>query len=100
MIARIAVIGAGTFGEMHLRAFTQMEREGRARLVGVADIDAELVATRRSQYGVATFLDYREMIEKTNPDGRVRAGVSVGHKRSVHRRRPIRTRRHGLSHKE
>jgi predicted dehydrogenase len=69
MIARIAVIGAGTFGEMHLRAFTQMEREGRARLVGVADIDAELVATRRSQYGVATFLDYREMIEKTNPDG-------------------------------
>ena len=69
MIPRIAVIGAGKFGEMHLRAFQQMQRESRAVLVAVADIDSDLLALRRRQYGVETFSEYRKMLEKTNPDG-------------------------------
>ena len=68
MIARIAVVGAGKFGEMHLRALTQMEREGGARVVGVADIDPGLLARRRERYGVAAFADWREMIASTQPD--------------------------------
>jgi predicted dehydrogenase len=54
---------------MHLRAFSQMQREGRAELVGVADIDSEVLARRGAQYGVATFPDYREMVARTNPHG-------------------------------
>jgi len=69
MAAKIAVVGAGRFGEMHLRAFSQMEREGRAKLVGLADIDEALLAARRDHYGVATFTDFREMLDRTNPDG-------------------------------
>jgi predicted dehydrogenase len=69
MGAKIAVIGAGSFGDMHLRAFSQMEREGKAEVVGIADIDEALLEKRQKQYDVATFTDYREMVEKTNPNG-------------------------------
>lgn len=66
---RIAIIGAGTFGEMHLKAFSQMARDGYVELVGVADLNEELLAKRREKYGVATFGEYAAMIEKTRPDG-------------------------------
>jgi predicted dehydrogenase len=80
MIPRIAVIGAGKFGEMHLRAFSQMRREGRVELLGVADIDAELLARRGDEYGIPTFSDYREMIARTAPHG-----VSVATPDFLHR---------------
>ena len=67
MIPKIAIIGVGTYGEFHLRAFSEIEREGRAKLVGAADINADLLAKRHAEYGVATFLDYREMIAATDP---------------------------------
>ncbi|NWG14348.1 MAG: Gfo/Idh/MocA family oxidoreductase [Acidobacteria bacterium] len=68
MVARIAVIGGGQFGEMHLRAFAQMQREGRARLVGLADINEAVLARRHDQYGVAGYPDFKEMLERTDPD--------------------------------
>jgi predicted dehydrogenase len=69
MVAKVAVIGAGRFGEMHIRAFSQMQREGRAKLVGVSDVDETLLSRRHQQYDLATFTDYRRMIDETNPDG-------------------------------
>lgn len=69
MPVRIAVVGAGAFGEMHLRAFSQMQREGRAELAGVADLNQELLAHRCEKYGVKGFTDYRKMIDETQPDG-------------------------------
>jgi len=68
MVAKIAVIGGGRFGEMHLRAFSQMQRDGRAHLVGLADIDERVLARRREQYGVTGFTDFREMLSATEPD--------------------------------
>jgi predicted dehydrogenase len=68
MSARIAVIGGGRFGEMHLRAFAQMQREGRVQLVGLADVDEKILAQRCEQYGIPGFSDYREMIDRTNSD--------------------------------
>lgn len=67
MVPKIGVIGGGIFGEMHLRAFTQLQREGKAKLVGLADINPELLAKRKKEYGVATFTDYMEMIRKAKP---------------------------------
>lgn len=67
-IPRIAVIGGGTFGEMHLRALSQFHRQGRCELVGLAEIDAELRAKRTEQYRVDGYADYREMIERLKPD--------------------------------
>ncbi len=69
MKPRLAVVGGGKFGLMHLRAYKQLEREGRAELVGLADINEDLLAQRREEFGVRTYTDYRELIEKERPDG-------------------------------
>ncbi|NOZ21426.1 MAG: Gfo/Idh/MocA family oxidoreductase [Planctomycetes bacterium] len=67
MVPRIGVIGGGIFGEMHLRAFTQLQRDGKAELVGLADLNEELLAKRKKDYGVEGFTDYMDMIEKAEP---------------------------------
>ncbi len=68
-VARIGVIGGGTFGEMHLRAFTQLQRDGKAQLVALCDINEELLAQRHEQYGVRGYTDYNEMLAKEDLDG-------------------------------
>lgn len=67
-MARFAVIGGRTWGEMHLRALRQFEREGHGALVGLADLDEGLLAQRRSQFGVDTWTDYRRMLDEARPD--------------------------------
>ena len=66
---RIAVIGGGKFGEMHLRTFTQLQRDGKAALVALCDINEELLAQRHEQYGVKGYTDYREMLTHEDIDG-------------------------------
>jgi predicted dehydrogenase len=77
---RIAVIGAGKFGEMHLRAFSQMQRDGRVELAAVADMNAELCAARARQYGTAGFGDHLRMLAEAAPHG-----VSVATPDYLHR---------------
>ena len=67
--ARIAIIGGGKFGEMHLRAFTQLERDGQAKLVALCDLNEELLAQRRKEYGVKGYASYEEMLAKEDLDG-------------------------------
>jgi predicted dehydrogenase len=67
-VARFAVVGGRTWGEMHLRALSQFEREGRGTLVGLADLDAALLETRRQQFGVDTWTDFRTMLDEARPD--------------------------------
>ena len=69
MPARIAIIGGGVFGEMHLKTFTQMQSRGEIELVGLADIDEKVRARRREQYGVKTYADHRRMLRQARPDG-------------------------------
>jgi predicted dehydrogenase len=68
-VARVAIIGGGKFGEMHLRAFTQLERDGHAKLVALCDINEELLAKRHKEYGVKGYADYTEMLAKEDLDG-------------------------------
>jgi len=68
-VARIAIIGGGKFGEMHLRAFSQLERDGHATLVALCDINEELLARRREQFGVKGYTDFREMLQREDLDG-------------------------------
>lgn len=67
--ARIGVIGVGTFGINHLRTFRQLGYTGVAELVAAADINEELLAERESEFGMAAYTDYTEMLEKENLDG-------------------------------
>ena len=66
---RLAVVGGGRFGLMHLRAYKQLEREGRAELAGLADVNEELLAQRGKEFGVRTYTDYRQLITRERPDG-------------------------------
>jgi len=67
MIPRIAVVGGGKFGLMHLRAFTQLQSEGKAELVGLADINPDTLEARRGEFGVHTYSSHIEMIEQQRP---------------------------------
>ncbi len=69
MSIRIGVIGGGVFGEVHLQAYTQAQRDGRCELVALADLDEELLARRGSEYGVKGYTDYKQMLAKESLDG-------------------------------
>jgi predicted dehydrogenase len=69
MAAKIGVIGAGTFGINHLRAFRQLEYSGQAQLVALADVNEETLRTRLDEFSVQGFVDYHEMLEKAELDG-------------------------------
>lgn len=68
MRPKMCVIGAGTFGEMHLRAGLQLNREGVVDMVGFADLNDQLVDARTREYGIDGFTDYRAMLDKCKPD--------------------------------
>src|SRR5438045_2081675 len=62
---RIAVIGAGQFGQNHCRVV----HESRARLCAIVDADAARAAAAAAQYGTQPLTDARELA------GRVDAAV-------------------------
>jgi predicted dehydrogenase len=59
----IGVIGAGGISHSHLLAVRSSANRDRARIVAIADIDAERANEQAKQYGVErVFTDYRELI--------------------------------------
>jgi predicted dehydrogenase len=68
-IPKICVIGGGTFGVMHLRTFRQLENEGRCEFLALADVNEPLRKQREDEFGIGSYGDYVEMIEKERPDG-------------------------------
>lgn len=69
MAIRIGVIGGGVFGEIHLQTFSQCQRDGKCELVALADVNEEILARRKEQYGVKVYTDYKEMLATENLDG-------------------------------
>jgi len=68
MVPKIGIVGGGFFGEIHLKVFGQLEREGRCELVGLADVRPAQLRLRKKQYGVRTFKSHKELIAKAKPD--------------------------------
>ena len=62
-VGRIGIIGGGIFGQWHLKAFTQLQNEGKAELVALADIREEARNKAAKEYGVTPYEDFRRMIE-------------------------------------
>jgi predicted dehydrogenase len=59
----IGVIGAGGISHSHLLAVRSSANRDRARVVAIADIDAERAQSQAKQYNVErVFTDYRELI--------------------------------------
>lgn len=67
-VAKIGIVGSGIFGQMHLKAFTQLQNEGKAEIAAIAEIVKEKREKAAEEYGVTPYEDYREMIEKENLD--------------------------------
>jgi len=80
MAARIGVIGAGTFGINHLRAFQQLTHSGQAELVALAEVNESTLRSRLEAFPIKGYTDYREMLEKENLDG-----VSIATPDHLHR---------------
>jgi predicted dehydrogenase len=67
-IGRIGIVGGGIFGQWHLKAFTQLQNEGKAELAALADLKEDARNKAAAQYGVKPYADFREMIEKEKLD--------------------------------
>lgn len=68
MATRIATIGGGTFGEMHIRVLTQRARSGDVEFVGLAEINPEIRTARKEKYNIPVFEDAAALIAATSPD--------------------------------
>jgi myo-inositol 2-dehydrogenase/D-chiro-inositol 1-dehydrogenase len=62
---RVAIVGAGSWGNQHLRAFTAAHE---VDVVGVCGRTPDRVGRRASRYGVAPFTDLDRMLDETRPD--------------------------------
>jgi len=62
---RIALIGAGNMGTLHLKVM----KEAGVEIAGVCDIKEDVLKKVQEEYRVPVYRDYREMLEKENPDG-------------------------------
>ena len=70
---RVAVIGCGRIAqEGHLPAYAAAAAEGRCRLVGVCDIDAERARAVGASVGAPAFVDVDELLSAARPEGRMR----------------------------
>lgn len=64
----IGVVGVGTFGINHLRAFAQTARAGVAQAVAAADLDPQRLEQAARQFGVRPYASHREMLEREDLD--------------------------------
>src|SRR5690606_6633797 len=71
---RIAVVGAGTFGQNHVRNLAEIEA---AELVAVVDLDAARAASVARQYGCEALTDFRELVSRV--DAAVVAAPTAAH---------------------
>ena len=68
-VARIGVVGLGTFGVNHLRTFRQLTWQGVCELVAGCDINERTLEERLKEFEFKPYTDYREMLEKEKLDG-------------------------------
>jgi UDP-N-acetylglucosamine 3-dehydrogenase len=63
--ARVAVIGAGGIGGVHLRAYSAWP--SLCEVVGVADLDLPTAQAKAETYQIPAFGDYLEMLDQCRP---------------------------------
>lgn len=62
---KVAVIGVGNMGKNHVRTYAEISE---VEIVGVADTNAEIGKEISAMYKVPQYSDYREMVERTQPN--------------------------------
>ncbi len=69
MPVKIAVVGAGTFGTLHLNAFTQLSYRNVAELAAIVENNPQRASELRSEYSCPIFSDIHEMLNNADVDG-------------------------------
>lgn len=68
MAPRIGIIGAGVFGTLHLRVFSQLLKQGHISGVAFADLDPEVVARQARDFGLQGYTSYQAMFAAEHLD--------------------------------
>jgi predicted dehydrogenase len=79
MPVRIAVVGAGKYGQTHLDVFSQLGGQG-VELAAIAEANPARAGELRARYGIPVYADHREMLEQAALDA-----VSVATPDHLHR---------------
>jgi len=75
---RVGVVGVGNMGFHHARIYSELTREGRVELVGVADANFERAKEVAEKFKTRAFADYKELIKEVD-------AVSIAVPTSLHR---------------
>ncbi len=62
---KVAVIGVGTMGRHHARVYSELPE---ADLVAISDSDSIRAESTANKFGIRSYTDHREMLEKEKPD--------------------------------
>ncbi|ACS34653.1 UDP-N-acetylglucosamine 3-dehydrogenase [Thermococcus gammatolerans] len=61
---RVGVVGVGMMGQHHVRVYSELAREGKVELVGIADANFERAKELAKKYGTVPYGDYRELAKE------------------------------------
>lgn len=58
---RAGVVGVGMMGQHHVRVYSELAREGKVELVGIADANFERAKELAKKFGTIPYADYKEL---------------------------------------
>ncbi|WP_456367075.1 UDP-N-acetylglucosamine 3-dehydrogenase [Thermococcus sp.] len=58
---RVGVVGVGMMGQHHVRVYSELAKEGKVELVGIADANFERAKELAKRYGTIPYGDYRDL---------------------------------------
>ncbi|WP_297486560.1 UDP-N-acetylglucosamine 3-dehydrogenase [Thermococcus sp.] len=58
---RVGVVGVGMMGQHHVRVYSELAKEGKVELVGIADANFERAKELARKYGTIPYADYRDL---------------------------------------
>jgi predicted dehydrogenase len=76
---KVAVIGAGSFGKNHARAYHELQQEGLVELIGIVDANQSRAQEHASKYNVQAFTSLDELLKGARPDAASVAVPTVHH---------------------
>lgn len=61
---RVGVVGVGMMGQHHVRVYSELAKEGRVELVGIADINFERAKEIARRFNTTPYPDYKELAKE------------------------------------
>ncbi|HET7772134.1 MAG TPA: Gfo/Idh/MocA family oxidoreductase [Chloroflexota bacterium] len=65
---KAAFVGAGVMGRDHWKNALTLQQEGDLQITGLADVVLDRANTLAGEHGIATFEDYKKLIDETKPE--------------------------------